>query len=186
MPTHVTDIAERMLGRLLPRWRNGSTMRALVTAQAEEFQAVEDVLYQLYTDRLLEASAGAQLDDYGEIVNLNRIGRGDDEYRAAIKAKVAANKRGHLASVVGYVARVFFASSSGGRYMPLYGAAFKVEVIPAGLLSVDHIAQGVQVLQQMAPAGVLLGEVVSATDNAFRFDTGPGFDVGDLGTRIDI
>lgn len=178
----ITNIVERMKEAFLPEWRNGSNALLLLEIFGEEMQLVEDVICQLIVDRVLTAAEGVNLDQYGELVDLERLGRTDDEYRLAIQAKIKANTRGHLAAQVGEIASVLLKSDTiKARYLSGGGAYFQVEYTPDSPLSPEHLGQAVMILQDMAPAGVLLGLVTEATADAFCFDSGGlGFDDGEL------
>ena len=56
-----------------------------------QVQEVEDAVYQILTDTVLETAEGAQLDGLGEIVGEERAGRDDATYRIAIRTRIAIN-----------------------------------------------------------------------------------------------
>ncbi len=179
---HITDISQQMLDALLPRWRQDPTMRGIMEALAEELQEVEDVITALIFDRAISSASGVLLDRYGDLVNLEREARSDDEYRLAIQAKILANQEGHLAKNVGNVAAIFFDSTTAGaRYYTLPHAHFQVSVTPDSVLSAEHIAQGLKILQEMVPAGVKLAGVIETTSNPYTLDLpGFGLDLGEM------
>lgn len=90
--SHVTDHETQALERLATQYADKDGVRALVSAGAGAVQTVEDVVWQLYTERLLDAAAGAQLDNLGAIVGQDRESSTDDQYRARIRARILANR----------------------------------------------------------------------------------------------
>lgn len=88
---HVTDHVERAVGRLFEQFNGKPNLEAIVSAFAEQAQEVEDALWQLVTLRTVETATGDQMDRIGEIVGQGREGKGDDEYRLLLKARIKIN-----------------------------------------------------------------------------------------------
>lgn len=58
----------------------------------QQIQELEQFFFQLINDRTLDTAVGAQLNGIGSIVGENRNGRGDTDYRRAVRAKILINK----------------------------------------------------------------------------------------------
>lgn len=84
--TVVTDVAANV-GRYL---RDKDDLQAVAAAWAAQLQALEDALWQMFTETDLDAAIGAQLDQLGELLVLPRGTLDDDEYRAVLRAIVRA------------------------------------------------------------------------------------------------
>jgi hypothetical protein len=64
---------------------------AVRNAIAAEIQQVEDLLHSMRAGLGLDDAEGVQLDNiYGKLVNITRLGRTDDEYRAVIRIAIRA------------------------------------------------------------------------------------------------
>jgi hypothetical protein len=88
----LNDRIERALDLLVEQDRDKAKLRAYLTAYLSEFQVLEDVFKDLYLKRSLDSAEGAQLDGLGQILVLEREGRTDDEYRAALKFQAFLNQ----------------------------------------------------------------------------------------------
>ncbi len=83
---HISDHADAAKARLarivrLPRFL------AFVGMQAERMQWLEDVLFNILSQRSIDNAEGAQLDVYGRILGQPRDGTPDGEYRLRLKAR---------------------------------------------------------------------------------------------------
>ena len=56
-----------------------------------QIQDLEDSSFEVLLNRWIDTAVGVQLDGVGAIVGEAREGRGDDEYRLAIKARIQIN-----------------------------------------------------------------------------------------------
>jgi len=77
------------LGRLLEQFKGSVRFRALLSSYVDGVQDFEDVAYQIINARRLDIAAGYQLDGLGQIVNVPRGGRDDEDYRLRIRAELA-------------------------------------------------------------------------------------------------
>jgi hypothetical protein len=85
--THVTDAQ----GRLPSQFDNAGNLKNLVAAFATSTQDYEDLVFPLFTLLDIDAMEGEQLDGIGSIVNEDRQGRSDAEYREAIRLRISLN-----------------------------------------------------------------------------------------------
>lgn len=77
--------------RYTSQYDDMSALKSVAEVYAERLQAIEDSGYQLLTERWLDDAIGQQLDELGAVVGEERLGREDDPYRQAIKARIIAN-----------------------------------------------------------------------------------------------
>lgn len=89
--TQILDRVDRTIKRLLYQFRGQPNMEAIAASYGAQFQEIEDVLWQLYTLRWLSTATGAQLDELGRMLDEPRGDKNDDDYRAAIYARIALN-----------------------------------------------------------------------------------------------
>jgi hypothetical protein len=183
----ITDHVERAQDNLIPRWREGVNARALVEAFVEEIQELENVTLEVMLDRALDVAEGAQLDQYGELLDEQRAGRNDTDYRRLLRIKIIANREAGVPDTVTFIASVLFDSETVGvRYIHNQPASYQLQVTPDTPLTAQEIADGIRFVEFVTPAGVGITEIVTSTDEPFAFAGGDGFGfgVGELSERI--
>jgi hypothetical protein len=89
--TKTTDHVTEALEHFVEQFKGKPNLSALMTAFVNQVQDLEDACYELYTERWIDTAVGVQLDGLGAIVGEDREGRGDEEYRLAIKAQIQIN-----------------------------------------------------------------------------------------------
>ncbi len=96
MPTEITKNTqhnEEGLALFIDRYKNKPRMAALLTIFMNQIQDLEDALFELITDRTIDAAIGVQLDILGDIVGQpDRAGLSDDNYRTIIRARIKVNR----------------------------------------------------------------------------------------------
>jgi len=85
--THVTDAQKR----LVHQFKDKPKIDGKIKSYVDQIQDLEEVFYDMLTLRNIDTAQGAQLDGMGSIVGEPRAGRGDFDYRIAIKVKIAIN-----------------------------------------------------------------------------------------------
>lgn len=111
--THQTDQKAQAIALLLQQFKDKAFVTAFLSSFTEQVQAIEDMLYDLLTERSLDASTGAQLDGIGRILSLVRDGRNDADYRGALRIQILILKNSGLvneihAIVIGLMADTYF------------------------------------------------------------------------------
>lgn len=82
-PTAI-DHTERALERLPSQWQETEKVKGWLESYTDEVNDVEELLFQLLTERGISTAVGAQLDILGALFDLSRDGRTDTQYRNAI------------------------------------------------------------------------------------------------------
>jgi hypothetical protein len=77
------------LDRLLDQFDGSVNLRLLASSYLDQVQGFEDIAYQLINAKSLAVVSGNQLDGLGQIVNVTRSGRSDEDYRLRIRAELA-------------------------------------------------------------------------------------------------
>lgn len=72
---------------LISRYQE-TNVSSMLGAYLQQFQALENAIKAVDEDTWLDTSEGVQLDNYGEILNVKRLGNIDDDYRKRIKAAI--------------------------------------------------------------------------------------------------
>lgn len=173
--THVEDA----LNRLLQQYRGRPRYEGFQSTFAKQIQELEDAIFALDSgqqiwDGTQTPSVGAQLDQIGEIVGINRNGLPDDEYILFLFGKIAENFSdttvGTLAAVIGFLFQtsdVFIAEGfPAGIEFEVFGTPIPESLWPLA----SNIVLGAK------GAGIkLLMSAASSDGQIFRFD-GPGID----------
>lgn len=92
--TNVSKIDQhgiRAKRELFAQFQQSTNLQKLIDVFTEELDELESVFHQLLVERNVTNAVGNQLDIIGEIVGQAREGRTDDEYRTAIRFKIAIN-----------------------------------------------------------------------------------------------
>jgi hypothetical protein len=169
---HVTEAQNN----LIELFKNKPKWLAVVKAFVGEIQDAEDSNWDLYND-FLDTAEGDSLDAYGATVGEDRDERSDDDYRAAIRARILLNLgNGTPEDIIALLHSV----SDGGnvRIREYFPAAFTAFVLKAVDLSTALRMN--TALQSGKPAGVLAHLIYTESDpdDLFQFDLGPGYDQG--------
>lgn len=172
------DHFARAMDRLAQQYREKPYIRSLIKILARQCADLETAYQQLLLLRSLDTAVGEQLDVIGRIVRESRNGAPDDEYRLRIGARIRINaSSGTIEDVIGILAPLVRPGTvSITEFQP---AAMRVEIVGVGL----NAAQAEYLprfLRQGKDAGVkaTLHYSRRPPGETFRFDTGPGFDVG--------
>jgi Protein of unknown function (DUF2612) len=127
---HATDHKERAIGVLLSQLRDKPRFTKLIEILVRPLQEIEDVIWDLYTKRRLDSAAGVQLDVIGRIVDEQRAGLNDDDYRAILRIKIRVLfSRGTGPDLI-KICQLFLQSND-FTYTEFYPAAIAIDVAGA-------------------------------------------------------
>jgi hypothetical protein len=125
--TKITTHTDDAIGRLTSQYQDADKLKGLIQLWGERIQALEDVAYDLLTQRWTDAAEGAQLDGIGEIVGEPRLGRTDAEYRDAIEIRISLNRSGgEPERIIEFLRRI--AGASTVEYNEVYPASIELFV----------------------------------------------------------
>ncbi len=176
VPVTESDHAGTGRAHLIDQYRGQHAIRGILGSLMSQVQLVEDAIFAMIQGRILDNAVDAQLDSVGDLVGEARQGRGDTEYREAIRLRIRVNRSQGKAEDVIQVADI----SSGGAftYTEYYPAGFEVEAF-------NHVSPRalVGMVGQSRSAGTRGVVVSSDWDEAdtFLFDGDSPGDVADPG-----
>jgi hypothetical protein len=99
--------SELGLARLIWQYRGSQPrLQAWLETYLDTYQDLEDVAYQVMTDRWPLTAIGVQLDNLGKIVGQERGELTDDQYRLFILARILANKSKGRAANIGEILEI--------------------------------------------------------------------------------
>ncbi len=137
--TQRTDHVTLGQGRLLEVLQRPN-MKALLGVYLTQIQELENVLFGVFVDFVIDDATGEQLDLIGRIVGQSRNGRVDDVYRTWLKARILVNRSsGTLPELIAIVRLLVGTEASGFHVLPVYPKAIVVTI--DGLLTVTEPAQ---------------------------------------------
>lgn len=169
----IASHAEEALARLCELFKVQPNIRALITVWCEPIQAIEEVLYQLLTERTVEVAIGDQLDLLGKIVGQTRAGLEDDDYRRYIRARIRTNRSSGTIGDLLTISRLIVNDDDASiRFDPSYPAAGIIRV--SGIPFDTAIAEALVVFLRVAAAAgvrIVLEWSTVAPEDTFYWDT---------------
>lgn len=157
-------------------------VQLLVAAFAAPAQDVENALQQLLLQRWIDTAVGVQLDQLGEIVGQSRQGLDDDDYRRFCRARILTNRSdGRFETLIAIALLVL--NEVGVTIRVTNEGTATCRVYATGTVTGDTAGAILATFMQLGVSGgvrVVTQWEDSAAAGIFRFDSGPGLDVGHL------
>jgi len=180
---YTPDHADKAIARLTSFYSKAFRLKDLIRLEIKPLQDLEDVAYDLLTQRWIFSAVGTQLDKLGELVGEPRNGRGADVYRDQINVRIGFNlSGGQPEQIINLVSILTNANSV--QLREYYPAAVTVRT------DGDTIPQRLhKSIRGLVPAGVSLQLISLGVGTAFSFDAGQdtgGFDSAPNWTPPDL
>jgi hypothetical protein len=145
---HVTEA----LKLLIDQFKGQPVIVGILTSWTNRIQELEDALFDVITKRILDDAADAQLDSIGDLVGEEREGRGDSDYREAIRLKIRVNRsKGKSEDIVQVTNQATGGSFSYAEYFPASFWVFAYNV-----LSAKSLAQALHKTKAAGTGGMLV------------------------------
>lgn len=172
----ITDQFQRALSLLVSQFReqkpNGdlTNFQKLIKCLVDPFQKLEDVKWQLKTERWIETSIGFQLDELGVILGLPReINESDSDYRERLQFQIFINTTsGTPPEILDILA--FLTEATHVNYHDIGYAAFQLET--NGLKFHDPTNDLNDAIFRCSPAGVNYAPIILTYDVPISFELG--------------
>lgn len=147
------DHASEGIGLLLEQFHSSPLLQTLVEVLMGQVQDCEGVAWQLLTERTLDYATGDQLEGLGLIVGEPRNGRDDDEYRVALRVRIAVNRSNGKPEEILNVLDLIFSGALDAQVREYYPASFTIDLHnPAVAPNTADVV--VRFLRDAKPAGV--------------------------------
>lgn len=149
MIPELIDQVEKGLSRNI-NFLDKDNFNKLLTLFLEEVQEIEDATYSIADQKNIPTAIGEWLDYIGKIVGETRKSRTDEEYRAALLLKIAANSSDGTPNVIIDITKQFTGATDSKI----------IDYFPASFFNVLQIPEEVDttgltpLLDQIKPAGV--------------------------------
>lgn len=169
---------EEALANLLSQFKNKETFAKVLTSYIAQVQDLEDAAFEVYFGRMIDNAVGVQLDGIGTIVGEERNGKDDDAYRTALRVRILINlSEGTPEDIIAILATLTGGTIKIREYYPAAYIAELTDTITPGSFDAALIAI---YMRQGTCAGVK-AHFVYYPEDAFRYDSGPGYDQGHYG-----
>jgi hypothetical protein len=184
IPVPITDHKAESVALLTDAYRDKRAVKGLVLGASAGADAFEAAVWQCINARYLGNATGHALELLGRLVGQRRNGVNDDEFRNAIRIKIAVNNSRGTAEDLTNIVRLL-ANGGFARYTEITAGVFRLEFESAAL-SAAGFAAVLELLRAAKPAGVSLEAVSTAGPAAtaayFGDDAGPEVWADDTGT----
>lgn len=177
MATNTTHTATA-LAQLIEQFQDSSDIKALIAAFVDRAQDLENALFPLLEIRNVDTMTGDRLDGLGQIVNVGRGGRTDDEYRLRIRAELAILKSTGIARDLVSTLQLLIAQTVADIQVDEYYPKtiyLRPRNFSVGSTDMDAVAG---LLRRAAPAGTSLQVIYSTTETSddamFRYSDTAG------------
>lgn len=125
--TQITDHSDRALARLPSQFEAATNLQALVSLCASRIQIIESVFWDLLNFRALSTATGLQLDNAGQVLNLDRIlAESDASYRARLFAATSQLEKSGEPEHVIEVFNFLMATGNSCQLFDVYPAALQI------------------------------------------------------------
>ncbi len=161
IPVQETDHAGTGRALLIDQFRGQHAIRGILGSLMAQVQEIEDATFETIAGRILDGASDAQLDSLGDLVGETRQGRGDTEYREAIRLRIRVNRSQGRAEDVIQVASI----STEGVYLyrEFYPAGFEVDAFD---LPAPRTLQGlIKETRAVATRGILVSSNWPTSEN---------------------
>lgn len=180
-PLEPVDHEARAFSRLAQQYRDKPKIAAVLSILAGQCQELEVVFQQLLTLRTLETATGAQLDVLESLLGQPKLFADDATRRLYLRARILLNSYSGTPDQLLNVFLTVLAAPLTVELQEYFPASLVVRITSAALTA-DLAVIMAAFLQSAKDAGVgaNLEWSLSAPADTFRFDAGPGWDVGHL------
>lgn len=162
-PTIITDHADQAIALLIEQFKSAENLQALIGALIGPLQEIENTADDLYTLRAIDTAEGEQLDGIGEIVNEERQGRDDDEYREGLYFRILVNNSKSIPETIIDGLKIITGATK-VTYIEIYPA--KVELMTDGPIIPDNLHE---TIESILPAGVGIDSILWVYDLDYEF-----------------
>lgn len=116
---YITTHGDDAVARLIGQYQGKPIIAAIIRAIVNQYQQIEDALWQVYLQSWLINAVGPEIDIIGDIVGQKRNGSLDAEYKVFVQARIRVNySTGKLEQILD-IASLILGSTIGAReYYP--------------------------------------------------------------------
>jgi hypothetical protein len=164
----ITDYQQRLRDDMLSQFYGDPVHQAICDVISLEYQRFEDVAHKVLTNRMLDNAEGVQLDVLGKIARVQRLGRGDDDYRRIIQVANAARDSDGGAEQITWIASQLV--NADVMYTNEGEANFTLQYFSDETLSDDLKEEAIILIGRAVPAGVSWRLTASEVTDQAEYD----------------
>ena len=153
------NIVQEGLDRLISFWENKPVVKGKIKAELEEIQSLVDAIFEVVEGTTLTSAVDKQLDNYGELFDVERLGRSNDEYRSVILNKIANQTTSGTPTELINLIKTTTGASYGNIYE--YESNHRYAILYASGVVTETLARSID---SSAPAGAKIDVLFDATD----------------------
>ena len=177
----IEDHIERANDRLLSQFKGKEKIEGLLAAFHAQIQDIENVGYDLYLQRWIASATGNTLDRLGAMVNVERNGASDSDYRINIIGEINTQfSSGSNDDIIITAKNITGASLV--LFIEEYPATFYLDCRGVDNTSLTDIPRLKRVIEKSKPAGVKFELLITSTSDSFSFSQdseGLGFGINE-------
>jgi hypothetical protein len=163
-----TAITQTGLDRMISQFDKSTNLRELATSWLDRIQEVEDGIWPLLGERGISGATGDRLDGIGQILNLERGGLSDTDYRVALTAEtLVLSSRGSVEDLLKVAQALIQMPTADYELDEHYPKSVVMRAVDH-VLTTDPVALGTA-LQRTAPATTRVGFIYSYVLDASTF-----------------
>ncbi len=172
--TETTTHVNEALARLLEQFKGKPRIEALLDLYVDQVQEIEVALYDVITETVLSTAIGTQLDNLGAVVNAERQGLSDADYRTVIRARIRVNLSSGTAADLIAITALLIPSTATIELIEYFPAELKIYVAGEGLQGTDPFIVAAYLGEGRAAGVRLVFEYIEndATDSFTMSDEG--------------
>lgn len=161
----IDNYVELAQSRLIQLYKETKSNNDLLKNLVEPIQELENEMFELYGLKSISDGIGYQLDVIGKILDVERLGRTDDEYRTVLYIQTLINNSGgEPESIINIIKLLIEPDKT--NYTELYPANYQLHI------QTDKFVENLKdFLQSITPAGV--GDIIltqSTSDNPLQLE----------------
>lgn len=161
----IDNYVELAQSRLIQLYKESKTNNDLLKNLVEPIQELENEMFKLYGLKSISDGIGYQLDVIGKILDVERLGRTDDEYRTVLYIQTLINNSGGEPESIINIIKLLVEPDK-MNYTELYPANYQLHI------QTDKFIENLRdFLQSISPAGV--GDIIltqSTSDNPLQLE----------------
>ena len=175
--TKITDHIDQAKNRLLSQFKDKPNINGLLSALTRGIQDIENAGYDLYIKRWVTTATGSTLDRLGAMVNAERNGANDEQYRTNIIGEINTQFSSGSNDDIILTAKNLTGASF-VLFVEEYPATFYIECRGVDNTLIVDIERIKKIIEKSKPAGVQFQKITTVPSEAFSFSedsTGQGF-----------
>jgi len=139
----ITDYYAEALELFIEQYKNSTNLQEVIRSSTLQADDLETAIFEVRDLFYIDTAEGEQLDVIGRVRNEERLGRNDNDFRAAIQLRISLKISGTIRQIQNVL--ISFYGATYIDYIPVY---------PAKVFLITDAQIPIQALTELTPAGV--------------------------------